>query len=80
MNCRFCRAPLQSVFLDLGSAPPSNAYLSVNDLAGPEVWYPLQVMVCEQCRLVQTRDFARAEELFDDDYAYFSGFSTSWVL
>lgn len=79
MNCRFCRAPLEHVFVDLGSSPPSNAYLYSADLLEPEVWYPLQVMLCADCLLVQTRDFARAEELFVDDYAYFSGFSSSWV-
>jgi len=79
MNCRFCRAPLESIFLDLGSSPPSNAYLSADDLDGPEVWYPLQVLVCGDCHLVQTRDFTCPEELFAADYAYFSGFSTSWV-
>ncbi|MBJ31438.1 MAG: SAM-dependent methyltransferase [Acidimicrobiaceae bacterium] len=79
MKCRHCAAPLESVFLDLGSAPPSNAYLTADRLAGPEAWYPLRVLVCESCWLVQTEDFARAEELFDDHYAYFSGFSSGWV-
>ncbi|HAQ23782.1 MAG TPA: SAM-dependent methyltransferase [Acidimicrobiaceae bacterium] len=79
MKCRCCGSHLEQTFLDLGSSPPSNAYLSAAELAGPEVWYPLQVMVCGDCRLVQTRDFTRAEDLFTEDYAYFSGFSTSWV-
>lgn len=65
-------------FLDLGNSPPSNAYLSAGDLDAPETWYPLRVMACGDCRLVQTRDFARAEDLFTEDYAYFSGFSSSW--
>ncbi|HCV35191.1 MAG TPA: SAM-dependent methyltransferase [Acidimicrobiaceae bacterium] len=79
MKCRCCGSHLEQTFLDLGSSPPSNAYLSAAELAGPEVWYPLQVMVCGDCRLVQTREFTRAEDLFTEDYAYFSGFSTSWV-
>ena len=65
-------------FLDLGNSPLSNAYLSAGDLDAPETWYPLRVMACGDCRLVQTRDFARAEDLFTEDYAYFSGFSSSW--
>jgi SAM-dependent methyltransferase len=36
-------------------------------------------MVCRECWLVQTEDFARADELFDSEYAYFSGFSASWL-
>jgi predicted TPR repeat methyltransferase len=63
----------------LGSAPPSNAYLTEQTLHAPEKWFPLRVLVCESCWLVQTEDFAQAEELFDEDYAYFSSFSTSWL-
>jgi 2-polyprenyl-3-methyl-5-hydroxy-6-metoxy-1,4-benzoquinol methylase len=65
--------------VDLGSAPPSNAYLTEQKLHAPEKWYPLRVLVCQQCWLVQTEDFAQADELFDADYAYFSGFSSSWL-
>ncbi len=79
MNCRHCAAPLDRVCLDLGSAPPSNAYLSDSALRAPEVWYPLRLLVCERCWLVQTEDHAGREALFGDDYAYFSSFSTSWL-
>jgi len=79
MNCRSCAAPLQHVFVDLGHAPPSNAYLTHESLSRPEVTYPLRVFVCDRCWLVQTEDFARAEDLFTDDYAYFSSTSTSWL-
>ena len=79
MKCRHCNTPLSHVFVDLGSAPPSNAYLRPDQLHAPEIWYPLRVMVCDQCWLVQTEDFAAADQLFDADYAYFSGFSSSWV-
>lgn len=79
MNCRHCGTPLQHTFLDLGYAPPSNAYLCSEDLSRPEVHYPLRVKVCDQCWLVQTEDYARAEELFNTDYAYFSATSSSWL-
>jgi len=79
MRCRHCRDTLVSIFLDLGSSPPSNAYLTAERMTGPETWYPLRVMVCDNCQLVQTEDFASADELFDAEYAYFSGFSSSWV-
>lgn len=79
MNCRHCREPLTRTLVDLGSAPPSNAYLSGQGLRRPERWYPLRVLVCDACWLVQTEDFAEAHELFDADYAYFSGISTSWL-
>ncbi len=79
MKCRHCAAALDRVCLDLGSAPPSNAYLTVEALRAPEVWYPLRLLVCERCWLVQTEDHAGRDELFSADYAYFSSFSTSWL-
>jgi len=79
MNCRHCGAPLAHVFIDLGTAPPSNAYLTAADLSRPEKQYPLKVMVCERCWLVQTEDRAAADELFGADYAYFSSTSSGWL-
>ena len=79
MNCRHCAAPLQHTFLDLGFAPPSNAYLSAEDLSRPEKTFPLRVKVCHHCWLVQTEDYAQADELFSADYAYFSSTSSSWL-
>ncbi len=79
MNCRHCSEPLQHTFLDLGFAPPSNAFLSVEDLTKPEKYYPLKVKVCTHCWLVQTEDYARADELFSADYAYFSSTSSGWL-
>ena len=79
MKCRHCGQPLHLPFLDLGSAPPSNAYLSEAALRAPETWFPLRLLVCETCWLVQTEDHAGREALFTDDYAYFSSFSSSWL-
>jgi len=79
MKCRHCNAPLNLQFVDLGSSPPSNAYLTKDKLTAPEKWYPLRVLACAQCWLVQTEDFTQAEELFDAEYAYFSAFSSSWL-
>lgn len=79
MKCRHCGTPLELVFADLGSAPPSNAYLMRDRLAAPETWYPLRVLVCTACWLVQTEDHAGREELFAHDYAYFSSTSAGWL-
>jgi 2-polyprenyl-3-methyl-5-hydroxy-6-metoxy-1,4-benzoquinol methylase len=79
MKCRHCHADLRLEFLDLGSAPPSNAYLDAAGLRAPERWYPLRLLVCQQCWLVQTEDFTEAESLFDADYAYFSSYSSTWL-
>lgn len=79
MKCRHCRGGLELPLIDLGSAPPSNAYLTEATLRTPEKWFPLRVLVCTECWLVQTEDTTGAEGLFDADYAYFSSFSTSWL-
>lgn len=79
MKCRHCGSELNLPLVDLGSAPPSNAYLTERTLHAPEKWFPLRVLVCETCWLVQTEDFSQAHELFDANYAYFSGFSSSWL-
>ncbi|WGI24894.1 class I SAM-dependent methyltransferase [Halomonas alkaliantarctica] len=79
MNCRHCGALLTHTFVDLGFAPPSNAYLTAADLTKPEKYYPLKVKVCDHCWLVQTEDYAQADELFSPDYAYFSSTSSGWL-
>jgi len=79
MKCRHCETSLQNGFLDLGFAPPSNAYLNLEDLAKPEKYYPLRLLVCDACWLVQTEDYAQADELFSADYAYFSSTSSGWL-
>lgn len=79
MKCRHCGSELKLPLVDLGSAPLSNAYLTEQTLRAPEKWFPLRVLVCEHCWLVQTEDFAQAHELFDSEYAYFSGFSSGWL-
>lgn len=79
MKCRFCSKNLTYTFLDLGFAPPSNAYLGAEDLSRPEKYFPLRVKVCDYCWLVQTEDYAEADQLFRDDYAYFSSTSSSWL-
>jgi len=79
MNCRHCGSSMSHTFLDLGFAPPSNAYLTAADLTRPEKYYPLKIKVCDQCWLVQTEDYATAGELFSSDYAYYSSTSTGWL-
>jgi hypothetical protein len=79
MNCRHCGDYVKSRFLDLGFAPPSNAYLAKRQLSEPEIYYPLCVRVCESCWLVQTEDYTDSASLFTPNYAYFSGTSKTWV-
>ena len=81
MNCRHCNNKLDHLFADLHYSPPSNRYLTPEQLSRPEVYYPLRVQVCDNCWLVQTEDYVKSETdgLFDENYAYFSSTSTSFL-
>ena len=78
-NCRSCGATELVEILDLGFAPPSNALLSKEDLSKGEIHYPLVLLFCQGCKLVQTRDFHSGEALFTPDYPYLSSTSTTWI-
>lgn len=78
-KCRHCGEALSLVFADLGATPVSNDYLTEATRVGPELYYPLRAFVCQVCRLAQLDDFRRSDELFREDYAYFSSVSTSWL-
>jgi SAM-dependent methyltransferase len=77
--CRHCGSKLEYNFLDLGFAPPSNAYLNKQDLESSEKYYPLRIKVCDSCFLVQTEDYVGESEFFNDEYAYFSSTSAGFL-
>ena len=79
VKCRHCGSDVSHVLVDLGAAPPSNAFLTKLALKRPEKYFPLRVLVCESCWLVQAEAYSRAAELFNEEYAYFSSFSSEWL-
>jgi 2-polyprenyl-3-methyl-5-hydroxy-6-metoxy-1,4-benzoquinol methylase len=79
MTCRFCKYPLTYKFVELVNSPPSNSFLSLEQLNGPELYYPLSIYVCTECYLVQIDEYKKAEDIFNSDYVYFSSYSKSWV-
>lgn len=79
MKCRFCQATCSSVFIDLLSSPAANSFLSKADLSKSETYYPLKVLVCDSCYLVQIAEHKGHAEIFDSGYVYFSSFSKSWL-
>jgi SAM-dependent methyltransferase len=79
MKCRNCNQSLTNVFCDLQTCPPSNAMVKIDYLNRPETYFPLKVFVCESCWLVQVDEIEKAEAIFNEDYTYFSSFSTSWL-
>jgi len=79
MLCRFDGLPLTNEFVDLGFSPASNSYLTQAQLNEPEVYYPLKLFVSERTFLVQVDEYKKHDEIFSNDYAYFSSYSTSWL-
>lgn len=79
MKCRFCQSKLNTEFVDLGFSPPSNSFLKKEQLNEPETFFPLRIMVCENCFLVQIDEVKKHDDIFNNEYAYFSSFSKSWL-
>lgn len=79
MQCRFCKAKLEHVFIDLVSSPASNSFLTKEQLNEPEIFYPLKVYTCHECYLVQMDEYKASDAIFDSNYVYFSSYSTSWL-
>lgn len=79
MKCRFCKARLEHVFIDLNNSPASNSFLTKEQLNEPEVFYPLKVYTCTNCFLVQVDEYKKSDAIFNNDYAYFSSYSTGWL-
>lgn len=79
MKCRYCHTLLHDVFLDLGSAPPSNAFLDPADMGAPELYFPLRLYTCSDCHLVQVDEVQKHDMLFSSDYVYFSSYSRTWL-
>ena len=78
LACRLCGAELKETFVDLGSSPPCETYLTSEEIDQPERFYPLHVRICSECLLVQLPAYVDNQEIFSD-YAYFSSYSDSWV-
>jgi SAM-dependent methyltransferase len=77
MKCRYCNNQLQFEFIDLTNSPPSNSYITEEELNDPEVFYPLKLYVCHNCFLVQIDEYKKSDEIFNKKYIYFSSFSKS---
>lgn len=79
MNCRFCGETLTQEFIDMVNAPPSNAFLTKEQLVEPEVFYPFRLYVCDSCFLVQIDEYKKSSDIFDSKYVYFSSYSRTWL-
>lgn len=79
ISCRFCAEPLSHTFVDLGMSPVANDNIKLDRANNMEPFYPLHVYVCDKCFLVQLSNIRREDEVFTNEYAYFSSYSTSWL-
>jgi SAM-dependent methyltransferase len=70
MICRMCKSSNLTRFLDLGFTPPADQFLRPEQLREPEVYYPLEVMICEKCGLAQLSHIVSPEILYRHDYPY----------
>ena len=73
-RCRICKNEKLKKILDLGEMPLANAFLDKNQLSQREIFYPLRVVWCESCSLLQIDEIVPPEVLFKD-YIYVSGTS-----
>jgi hypothetical protein len=78
-TCLGCSAPLTRTFVDLGLQPLANSYVAPSRAIIPDRVYPLHARVCDVCLLVQVDSVVPPEDIFSEDYAYFSSFSESWL-
>lgn len=69
---------MTNTFVDLGMSPPCENVRRPEEMDTAEVFYPLHVFVCDQCWLVQLREYIAPEQIFRE-YAYFSSMSQSWL-
>jgi hypothetical protein len=76
--CRFCSQELSDTVVDLGMSPLCESFVRPEQVNAMEAFYPLKVLVCRRCWLVQLEQYVSAEDIFTE-YAYFSSFSDSWV-
>ncbi|MEM7510832.1 MAG: class I SAM-dependent methyltransferase [Bacteroidota bacterium] len=77
--CRFCNTSLDHSFVDLGTSPLCQRHVKPEEANDMEPFFPLHAFVCQNCFLVQLDEFVSPDEIFSDDYAYFSSYSTSWL-
>ena len=76
-GCRACGGALHP-FIDLGVSPPCESFLAVEQLQGPETFYPLDVRICPNCWLAQLPEYVSPVSIFSE-YAYFSSYSEAWL-
>lgn len=79
IRCRYCNRIIEKPFLNLGMQPLSNDYLTIERIPMGQHYLPLRVCVCSECRLVQIADSEMPDVIFNEEYKYFSSFSTSWL-
>ncbi len=78
VSCRSCGTDALAPVLDMGATPLANALLTEQQLAEPEPRFPLDVVFCPACSLVQITETVPPEQLFGE-YLYFSSFSETML-
>ena len=78
-KCRFCSQKLRHSVVNLGMSPLCQKHIKPGEANLAEKFYPLHAYICHHCWLLQLEEFASPDDIFDQEYAYFSSFSESWL-
>lgn len=78
-HCRLCGAGLKHSLVDLGMSPLCETFLTPAQCDEMEAFFPLHVLVCDSCWLVQLKEYVTPDGIFTSEYPYYSSYSTSWV-
>ncbi len=76
--CRLCGSDISTTVVNLGMSPLCESFLAADEIDAMERYYPLHALVCDNCFLVQLKQYVDPDSIFRE-YAYFSSYSTSWV-
>src|SRR6266566_7761816 len=78
VRCRSCGAADLELILSLGETPLANALLTAEQRSQPEPRFPLDLVFCPECALVQITETVPPEQLFSH-YLYFTSFAETML-
>ena len=76
-ECRLCKSKKLYKFLDLGNHPPSDQFISSDEIEKPTIYYPLQVLTCKNCGFKQLGFVVDPKKLYQKNYPYESSLTKS---
>ena len=78
-KCRICYSTLKKELINLGMSPIANSFIPFKKNNQAETYFPLKVLICNTCYLAQLDESEKPENIFNNNYAYLSSYSNSWL-